>query len=352
MNHNKSDHPYRHLNETSFWKNIVESNHPLDITNWYKKKFTLDNKRIGTAGSCFAQHIGRELRLKGFNFVDTEPAPAFLKQTSRLDYGYGMYSARYGNIYNTRQLLQLLQRALNEFTPVESYWKKDNGFVDPFRPTIEPEPFDSVEELDIVRNHHLKCVVDLFEKTDVFVFTLGLTEAWINKNDAAVYPICPGVSGGEYSDTKYKFSNFNFPEIRNDLESFFTRVRQINSKMRFILTVSPVPLIATATNRQVVVANMHSKSILRAVAGFLSEKFYYVDYFPSYEIINSHVMKAQFYNPDMRTVHEAGVKHVMEQFFKEHTPPSERKPQNDLNQINDLDDIACDEELLAVFGSK
>ena len=34
-------------------------------------------------------------------------------------HGYGIYSARFGNIYTARQLLQLIQRAYGEFVPVE-----------------------------------------------------------------------------------------------------------------------------------------------------------------------------------------------------------------------------------------
>ncbi len=347
-----TDHPYRHQPEKAFWRKVVQDTYPLDITHWYSKKFTLDKQRIATAGSCFAQHIGRELREKGFNYVDVEPAPGFLNKAHWLDFGYGMYSARYGNVYTPRQLLQLTQRALGEFSPVESAWNHGVGFVDPFRPTIEPEPFSSIDEVELHRKHHLASVAGLFEVTDVFVFTLGLTEAWLSSQDGAVYPVCPGTAGGEFDAGKYKFINFSFPEVRKDMEDFIVRVRQINPRMRFLLTVSPVPLMATATGQQVVVATTYSKSVLRAVAGLLADKYPYVDYFPSYEIISAPVMRGQFYNPDMRTVARVGVDHVMKQFFKEHAPPF--KKQANLNAVEEKneDDVICDEELLAVFGEK
>ncbi len=348
-----ADHPYRHQPKHAFWRNVVQDTYPLDITHWYTKKFSLDNKRIATAGSCFAQHIGRELREKGFNYVDVEPAPEFLSKVHWLDFGYGMYSARYGNVYTPRQLLQLTQRALGEFSPIESAWQLKDGYVDPFRPTIEPEPFSSVEEVEAHRKFHLKSVASLFEASDVFVFTLGLTEAWVSVQDGAVFPVCPGTAGGEFNASSYKFINFSYPEIRKDMEAFFTRVRNINPRMHFILTVSPVPLMATATNQQVVVATTYSKSVLRAVAGFLADKYSYVDYFPSYEIISSPVMRGQFYNPDMRSVAQVGVDHVMKQFFKEHTPPTHINTVSPKDSSGkDEDDIVCDEELLAVFGEK
>ena len=340
-------HPYQEQPEKAFWKKTVSSQCPLDITHWYTKKFPISDLSIATAGSCFAQHIGKQLKDQGFNFVDVEPAPAFLDKESRLDYGYGMYSARYGNVYSSRQLLQLLQRAFGKFVPEETYWLKDGGYVDPFRPTIEPEPYISITELNSHRDYHLHCVRKLFEKAQVFVFTLGLTETWVSTQDGSAFPVAPGVAGGVFDPQKYRLLNLSCMDVIRDMENFFRMLRRINNNMRFILTVSPVPLMATATDHNVVVATMHSKSVLRAAAGFLADKYRMVDYFPSYEIISSPVMLGQFYNPDMRTVSHAGVEHVMKQFFLEHQPPEIKRIKR-TEQENE--DVYCDEELLAVFG--
>ncbi len=347
-------HPYQAQPDKAFWKKTVSNHYPLDISQWYSKKFSIAGRPIATAGSCFAQHIGKQLRDQGFNFVDVEPAPAFLAKESHLDYGYGMYSARYGNVYSSRQLLQLAQQALGKFVPEESYWLKDDGYVDPFRPTIEPEPFVSIDELNSHRNYHLQCVRKLFEEAQVFVFTLGLTETWVSKQDGSAFPVAPGVAGGLFDPQKYQLLNLSCADVIEDMVSFFKMIRRINNKMRFILTVSPVPLMATATDQQVIVATMHSKSVLRAAAGFLTERFRFVDYFPSYEIISAPVMRGQFYNPDMRTVSHYGVDHVMKQFFIEHQPPkilNDKKTQGSGQENEDEDDTRCDEELLAVFGN-
>lgn len=342
-------HPYQEQPEKAFWKKTISNHYPLDISHWYTKKFPIAELPIATAGSCFAQHIGKQLKDQGFNFVDVEPAPSILQKESHLDYGYSMYSARYGNVYSSRQLIQLLQRAFGEFVPEETYWLKDDGYVDPFRPTIEPEPFVSIAELNRHREHHLHCVRKLFEEAQVFVFTLGLTETWVSKQDGSAFPIAPGVAGGLFDPQKYRLLNLSCADVIRDIENVIKMLRRVNKKMRYILTVSPVPLMATATSQQVIVATMHSKSILRAAAGSLAEKYRAVDYFPSYEIISSPVMRGQFYNPDMRTVSHYGVEHVMKQFFMEHQPPKDKeigqsKPEND-------DDVFCDEELLAVFGN-
>ena len=344
-------HPYKSQPSKAFWLPTVAQRHHLDIPEWYQKKWDISNSRIAAAGSCFAQHVGRYLRRSGFNFVDVEPPPSFLRQDRWLEYGYNMYSARYGNVYSARQLLQLLKRALGEFSPREEFWLYKSGVVDPFRPTIEPEPFESVDEAIESRKSHLNAVVQLFEQTDVLVFTLGLTEAWISKEDGSVFPVCPGVHGGAYVSSKYDFINFSYPQVRNDLIEFMRRARSINKNMRFIYTVSPVPLMATATDKQVVVATTYSKSVLRSVAGFLAEQYGFVDYFPSYEIVSSPPVRGSFYAPDMRAVVEAGVEHVMSVFFAEHEPPKNPKALTVESQM-DEEDVMCDEEILAVFGKK
>jgi GSCFA family len=343
-------HPYRDQAPRAFWKATVSQHTMLEIPDWYTRKWPIDKDRVATAGSCFAQHIGRFLRESGFNFVDVEPPPTALRPDDWLDYGYNMYSARFGNVYTARQLSQLLKRALGEFVPEERAWAKDAGFVDPFRPTIEAEPMGSEDEVVALRENHLKAVARLFEQTDLFVFTLGLTETWLSKADGAAFPVCPGTHGGEFDPARYRFANLPFPEVCADMEEFIARARGINPKMRFLLTVSPVPLVATATSQQVVVASSYSKSVLRAVAGHLEGKYDFVDYFPSFEIISSHVMRGAFYEPDMRSVLKPGVEHVMAHFFSAHVPPSGRKAKAGVAEIDLSGELACDEELLAAFG--
>jgi hypothetical protein len=345
-------HPYTDLPDRSFWRRAVSSKPVMEITDWYRKKFEITDLRIATAGSCFAQHIGRRLRQHGFNYVDMEPAPTSLASDSHHANGYGIFSARYGNVYTSRQLRQLLERAMGDFVPKEIYWEADGGYVDPFRPTIQERPFASIDELIASREQHLAAVRTLFEKAQVFIFTLGLTETWMSIDDGAVFPVAPGVSGGRFRTDKYRFRNLGFADVLEDMRAFIGRARQINSSMKFILTVSPVPLMATASAHQVAVATTYSKSVLRAVAGQLADNRQNVDYFPSFEIISSHFMEGRFYEKDLRTVTGVGVDHVMKVFFSEHAPSVAVQSESQATESYEEDDVICDEELLAAFGGR
>jgi hypothetical protein len=153
---------------------------------------------------------------------------------------------------------------------------------------------------------------------DVFIFTLGLTEAWVDKRTNRVFPTAPGTIAGDFDPSIYEFKNFTYDEIHADFVEFLDLIRARNPDVRVILTVSPVPLTATATDNHVLVATTYSKSVLRAVAGSIAQSYPDVDYFPSYEMIASPWSKGFFYEGNMRAVNAGGVAAVMRVFFKQH----------------------------------
>ncbi len=307
--------PYHAQSEKAFWRSAVSEKSLFDIEEIYSPKFDLWTAKVATAGSCFAQHIGKALREGGLGYLDVEPPPPMLPPQCLGRYGYSLFSARYGNIYNSRQLLQLFERAFGIFRPTETAWETDGRWADPFRPTIEPGGFGSHDELRECQSAHFDAVRKLFESLDVLVFTLGLTETWISTADGAAYPMCPGTAAGTFDPTKYRFVNLPYSEIRDDLEKFIRRLHSINPGAKLLLTVSPVPLTATATKQHVISATMYSKSVLRAVAGDLCETLDCVDYFPSYELIAGPAARGTFFEPNMRAVSAAGVAYVMGKFF-------------------------------------
>lgn len=344
-------HPYASQPARAFWRQAVTPHHPLDVPDLYRKRWSLDGARIAAAGSCFAQHLGRALREGGFAYLDAEPAPPGLPAARHAEWGYGLYSARYGNVYTARQMLQLVRRALGRFTPSEPAWRRGGGVVDPFRPTIEPEPFRSEAELDDLRRDHLDRVAELIRQADVLVFTLGLTEAWESRADGAVFPLCPGTTaGGTFDPARHAFRNLTTAEVRADLDALLAELRGVNPGLRVLLTVSPVPLMATATDHHVVVATTRSKAVLRAVAGELADADPLVDYFPSYEIITAPHMRGAFFQPDGREVSHHGVAHVMRTFFAQHPPPARAAPAA-AAPAPDEASVQCDEVLLAAFGA-
>lgn len=340
-----SNNPYRGLPRRNFWKNGAAAWTPFDVPEIYTKRFDIRPRdAIAAAGSCFAQHVAKRLKGSGYRYLDMDPPPFNMAPADHGRFGYNLYSARYGNIYTARQLLQLAQRAYGEFTPLDPYWEKGGRFYDPFRPTIEPDGFGSLEEFRAALDHHLETVRSLLEATDIFVFTLGLTEAWIDQRDGSVYPVAPGTAAGTYSPEHHVFHNFTASEVVEDLRAFMAIARRAKPSMRFLLTVSPVPLVATATDQHVLSATVYSKSVLRAAAGEVYQTDNGVDYFPSYEIITGIPSRGMFFEADQRNVHSRGVDVAMAHFFSQHPPVGPANTQSGSFVVET--DVVCDEVLL------
>src|SRR4051794_14198600 len=136
------DHPYTRAPDHAYWRRAFSGKpfNQIDPVVSFPYKIGRQHKVV-TAGSCFAQHISRYLKDSGYSYLETEQAHPLIAPEVRERYSYGVFSARYGNIYTSRQLLQLMKRAYGEFTPEDDVWREEGRFVDPFRPNIQPSGF-------------------------------------------------------------------------------------------------------------------------------------------------------------------------------------------------------------------
>lgn len=346
----RPDNPYRKLPPHHFWYRSISSIEPhlVDPVTSTRFKIAAD-ARVGTAGSCFAQHISRRIMASGFNYFVTEPG-THLPERERARNNYGTFSARYGNIYTTVQLLQLFEESFGERIPEERIWQRPDGrFIDPFRQQIQPEGFETEEAVLTDRQKHLSAVRKLFQETDIFVFTLGLTEAWRACSDRTVLSAAPGVVGGVYDPARYEFVNFTLEETYGALSTFLDRFHAINPTAKVLLTVSPVPLIATFEDRSVLVSTTYSKSVLRVAAETALRQYEWVDYFPSYEIITGSFSGGLYYHDDYREVNSLGVAHAMRCFMKNYIQNlyhNENKSSSNIILKANVSEIICDEEVI------
>ena len=343
-------HPYSSLPNYQFWRRGVAGIEPFVIDPVVAPRFVISqDDRVATAGSCFAQHIARRLVAFGLNYFVTE-AGNHLPPAERSASNFGVFSARFGNIYTTKQLLQLFEECFEGRRSAESAWRRADGrWIDPLRAQAHPDGFESQEEVDSDRLRHLRAVETMFAQCDVFVFTLGLTEAWRSKVDGTVFSGAPGVGGGRYDPERHEFVNFGVEQVLADLFAFLHKLREVNPRVRVLLTVSPVPLIATYEPRHVLVSNSASKSTLRAAAEEAWRRFDWVDYFPSYELITGNFNGSSYFERDCRGVNAPGVDHAMRCFLRNYTevpPHLAPQPQSAVIAVESFDGVICDEEAL------
>lgn len=358
------DSPYSGLDDRAFWRAGVVDAGAYPPPNIYRPKYAITKKLpIFTAGSCFAQHVGRTLAQSGYNVIDAEPIPADIPTQVAQRHGYALYSARYANIYTVRQFLQLLQEAFGDFTPTHPVWEKDGRFYDALRPGVTPGGLDTADQVAQARVQHLEAVRTAVTQSGMVVFTLGLTETWAHTQSGTIYPTAPGTIAGQFDADAFNFVNFRAAAIRDDFLSVRKIFHATNPDIKFLLTVSPVPLTATASGDHVLSASSYSKAVLRTVAGELAQDFADIDYFPSYEIVSSHPSAGRMFEANMRSVKPRGVLKVMRAFLEAHAPndatadkaarrarrAARRKRMLEQGSTAPKNDVICEEELLDAF---
>ena len=118
-----ADNPYSSLPDHRFWRKAVASLPPFALDPIIATPFKISPRdKVATAGSCFAQEIAHRLQQSGYHYYLPEQPPEGMSAAEAERRNYSMYSCRYGNLYTTTQLLQLIQRAYGDFTPDLDVW--------------------------------------------------------------------------------------------------------------------------------------------------------------------------------------------------------------------------------------
>lgn len=305
--------PYARPPPTAFWRTAIEEKSGLEIRDLWNPKHPFERShKVATFGSCFAQHLRCALKERGYTWLDAEPWADIFVPAIQKKYNYGIFSARTGCIYTVAALRQWVSWALSLSTPPEEIWEAKGRFFDPFRPSIEPGGFATPEELLASRDLVLRAIRNVVENADWFVFTLGATEAWVTSSGGRNYDMGPGTIAGEFYSSNHSFKNYTFAEISSDLGWVIETISNLNNKVRFLLTVSTVPLNETAAGKHVLTAK---QSLLRTVAGTAADNLELVDYFPSYEIITAPALQGMFYEANPQSVSNLGLTFVVDAFF-------------------------------------
>ena len=307
-------------NRTSRWNSGWEIE-PAEDTAWGRitkgpffspsvdPGFTVEPEdRIFAIGSCFAREVETHLRKLGFA-VDSYAAPGTFGDYETPNPRYP--ASGFLNKYNPESIYQELQWALDPALhfPPEALQEVQGGMwrdVMAF-PAFGERPSDEMLEIHC----RMTDVVRRIAKCRVVVVTLGLVEVFYDTETGLYANTTPHLTA---SPGRYEFGVLTYPEVMDAL----ARIHGVLSAyghpdVRIVVTVSPVPLDATFTNEDIVVANTYSKSLLRQAAGEWAQANRNVHYFPSYEIVmNSSHSRAWFM--DGRHVRPDMVAHIMQTF--------------------------------------
>ena len=273
-------------------------------------------------GSCFARGI--ENALISENVAVVSAAPEFVKlRPAKPD----VSALGFTNKYNTHSMLNELRWALDTdvaFPTGSIVQLTRTMWYDPHtNPTLD---FVGLEET-LERRALIQDITKRIKECRAIIVTLGLAEVWRDVQ-AGVFVNCTPLDVAYTLDPsaapfpltlepeRYEFHLTNFTENWANLEAIHELLsRYGHPDFHIVVTVSPVPLMNTFSTMDIVVANTWAKSLLRAVAQEWANAHPNVDYFPSYEIVHNSD-RAAAWQPDLRHVTGAGVRHIMELFLQ------------------------------------
>lgn len=250
-----------------------------------RPRFTIDARRpIFVIGSCFAREIAARLRDMG---------------ASVPEFDFRM---------TTDEWPALTAVIVNKFTPAtifnEIKWCHDilvRG--DGFRPEDADALLYDLGDGTVVdgslmglrpvsRARAIQRRAALFDyfaqafRADTLVMTLGLVEGWWDSERGRYIEEFPGNPQLlQRYPGRFHFHKMEFGQCLAYLEESLQLLAAIGGPKKLLITTSPVPMARTFSDDDVIVANSHGKSLLRAVCGTLRDRNPDVDYFPSYESV-------------------------------------------------------------------
>ena len=100
----------------------------------------------------------------------------------------------------------------------------------------------------------------------------------------------------------------------HNIQTFFDIIKRHNPKFKLIISLSPIPFLATgrADEHHIISANTHSKAVLRVAADTLVARNEDMYYLPSYELVTECIEDA--WDSDDRHVKPATVNKVVDMF--------------------------------------
>lgn len=223
---------------------------------WLPSAPMIDREKYITAfGSCFARRVTEFLHKEGYSVFGR-------------DMTLDAHIVRAGDgIVSTEALRQQFEWAFEGWKPSTELWH------------------DKAGEVSAATEEAKRATLEIFHSTDVFIFTLGLSEVWYDKTTGDTF--WRAIPQHAFDETRHGFRVLSVEENKRNLTKVYRIIRANRPNAEIILTLSPIPLAATFRPISCVTANSVSKGALRVAIDELMREHpddAKLHYFPSYEI--------------------------------------------------------------------
>lgn len=235
--------------------------------------------KVFTIGSCFARNVEAALRDVGVEIVSDVP------DLGPVGEALG-FAANLFNKYSIHSVCNDLKWALERDSyPADDviYEMPGGGYCD-LQLGIPKLDFP-IADIHAFRSKYL----DVFARVadaDVIILTLGYVETWFDTELGIYLNIAPPPALVKAHPDRFEFRVLSYQDVLDGLRTLYALLGKHRQKpLRMLVTVSPVPLLSTFRDMDVLVANTYSKSVQRAAIDEFVRATEGVDYFPSYEYV-------------------------------------------------------------------
>lgn len=234
---------------------MTPSDNPIDLKS-----------RILTQGSCFADAIGDRL---GTYKLQTMANP-------------------FGVIYNPESIHKALSYGIfNEPVPDHTFLQNHEVYLNyNFHSTFSAlHPQDLSAKL----TNTIGAVHYFLKDADWLVLTYGTAWVYHRKDTGEIVANCHKLPGA-----KFTRSLMTPEEVVSSFGEFYAQLKNLNPRIRVMLTVSPVRHLKDTHE-----LNQVSKSVLRVACHYVASQFDDAEYFPAYELMMDDLRDYRFYKLDM-----------------------------------------------------
>ena len=228
------------------------------LQGWLPERPVITAQTQATAfGSCFAANISNWLAKRSYNVLNKsqDAGNAYV-----VECGEGMV--------NSFVILQQFEWAWENKVFEQELWHGYNTEAYGYDPEVQAR------------------TKKMFDETDVFILTFGLSEIWYDEPTGNVF--WRTIPKANYDPERHKFRVSSVEENKDNMRKIYDLIRKHRPDAKIIFTLSPIPLQATFRPNSCITSSAVSKSILRiAIDEMMREKGGegVLHYWPSYELV-------------------------------------------------------------------
>ena len=230
-------------------------------------------------GSCFARNVEKALASAGKRVLSQE------FDLGEIGESIGD-AANFYNKYSIHSVVNELRWALERDTFPGAdvlYRMGENRYMDA---QLGMARLDFDEDTILAFRHRYLDAMAQAAEADVVIVTLGYVETWYDTKLGLYLNVSPPMQAIRAEPERFEFRVLSYADVMEGLRALHALLLKHRTKpLKMLITVSPVPLLATFRDMDVLVANAYSKSVQRAALDEFTLGLEGVDYFPSYEFV-------------------------------------------------------------------